>query len=230
MATATGVATVEPRAATTNPARATGLAGLASFVLIVVGIFVSPPLWDTPGTRAPAADVVRYTHDHAGRIIASLLVYSVAMGLFLWFVAGLWAWLREREPGAEGLCAAFAFGGVALTVLIVAAFVPLYMLSYRQQPAVMSGMSDLAFGLLALSGIPTAVCLSAYAGLVARGRPLPVWTAWLAICAAAAHVVIAGSFVSHGAFLSLEGSVIVWVPATFFAWIFATSAALLRAR
>lgn len=34
---------------------------------------------------------------------------------------------------------------------------------------------------------------------------------------------------SHGDFLSLEGSVIVWVPATFFAWILAASAVLLRA-
>jgi hypothetical protein len=34
---------------------------------------------------------------------------------------------------------------------------------------------------------------------------------------------------SHGDFLSLEGSMIVWVPATFFAWILATSVVLLRA-
>jgi len=33
---------------------------------------------------------------------------------------------------------------------------------------------------------------------------------------------------SHGGFLSLEGSVIVWVPATFFAWILATSVVMLR--
>ena len=73
------------------------------------------------------------------------------------------------------------------------------------------------------------MCLTAYAELVVRLRCLPAWTAWLAVCGAVTHVLIAASFVSHGAVVSLEGSVIVWIPATFFAWIFATSAVLLRA-
>jgi len=34
---------------------------------------------------------------------------------------------------------------------------------------------------------------------------------------------------SHGSFLSLEGTVIVAVPGTFFAWILATSVVLWRA-
>jgi hypothetical protein len=88
----------------------------------------------------------------------------------------------------------------------------------------------MTFGLLALSGIPTAVCLGAYAAIVLRSRCLPAWTAWLALLSVDAHLLIAASFVSHGSFLSLESSVIVWVPATFFAWILATSAVLLRAR
>jgi hypothetical protein len=87
----------------------------------------------------------------------------------------------------------------------------------------------MTFGLLALSGIPTAVCLGAYAALVLRNRCLPAWTGWLAILAVDAHILIAASFMSHGSFLSLEGAVIVAVPATFFAWILATSAVLLRA-
>ena len=41
-----------------------------------------------------------------------------------------------------------------------------------------------------------------------------------------AHILIAASFVSHGSFLSLESPVIVWVPATFFAWILAFRRAL----
>jgi hypothetical protein len=202
-----------------------------SFVLIIVAAFVAPPLWDAPGTMASSARVTAYAQDYRGRIIASLLIYSLAIGLFLCFTAGLWAWLRERERPPQVLSALFAFGAIALAVLILAAFVPGYMLSYRTQPAVIAGpLADLTFGLLALSGIPTAVCLATYAALVRRLRCLPAWTAWLAIGGALTHILIAASFVSHGAFLSLEGSVIVWVPGTFFAWILAASAVLLRTR
>ena len=129
-----------------------------------------------------------------------------------------------RFPRLAGLA-----GLASFDLIIIAAFVPGYMLSYRTQPSVIAGpLADLGFGLLALSGLPTALCLASYATLVRRLRCLPPWTAWLAGAGALAHVLIAASFVSHGGFLSLESSVIVWVPATFFAWIFATSAALLR--
>jgi hypothetical protein len=114
-------------------------------------------------------------------------------------------------------------------VLIFAAFATAGVMSYRpQQPAFAVSLADMTFGLLALSGIPTAVCLGAYAAVVLRYRCLPAWTGWLALLAVDAHILIAASFVSHGSFLSLESSVIVWVPATFFAWILATSAVLLR--
>jgi hypothetical protein len=163
-------------------------------------------------------------------VIASLLIYSVAMGAFLCFTGGLWAWLRERERPPHALSSVFAFGAVALAVLVLAAFAPAYMLSYRAQPAAIAGpLADLVFALLALSGIPTALCLGAYAELVLRLRCLPAWTAWVAAVGALTHVLIAASFVSHGAFLSLESGVIVWVPATLFLWILLTSVALLRA-
>jgi hypothetical protein len=214
-----------------TPSGVIGLAGIATFDLIIVAAFVSPPLWHAPGTMSSGARVASYAQHHHGRIIASLVIYSLAMGLFLCFTGGLWAWLRERERPPQALSSIFAFGAVALAVLIVAAFVPAYMLSYRTQPATIAGpLADLTFGLLALSGIPTAVCLAAYAALVMRLRCLPIWTAWLAIGGALTHILIATSFVSHGSFLSLEGPVIVWVPATFFAWILAAGGAMLRAR
>lgn len=207
----------------------TALAGLASFVLIVIAAFIAPPLWSAPGENSPAADVAAYLQANHGRTIASLFVFSLAMGLFLCFSAGLWSWLRQLEPAPQLASSIFAFGAIALAVLILAAFASAGVMSYRpQQPNFAVTLSDVTFGLLALSGIPTSVCLAAYAVLVLRHRFLPAWTGWLAILAVDAHVLIAASFMSHGSFLSLEGAVIVVVPATFFAWILATSLVLLR--
>ena len=123
---------------------------------------------------------------------------SLAVGLLLCFVAGLWGWLREHERAPHALSSVFAFGAVAFLVMILAGFVPIYLLSYRAQPATVAGpLGDLGFGLLALSGIPTAVCLAAYAALVITLRCLPVWTAWLAIAAALAHDLIVAKYQWH---------------------------------
>lgn len=214
-------------------ARATrliALAGLGSFALIIVAAFVAPPLWSSPAPTSSGAHVAAYLQANHARTIASLYIYSLAMGLFLCFAAGLWSWLRQTEPAPQPLSAIFAFGAIALAVLILAAFATAGVMSYRpQQPAFAVSLTDTTFGLLALSGIPTAVCLGAYAALVLRHRCLPAWTGWLAVLAVDAHILIAASFVSHGSFLSLEGAVIIAVPATFFAWILATSVVLLRA-
>lgn len=214
---------------TPRATRLIALSGLGSFALIVAATFVAPPLWDAPGTNASAARVAAYIQENDGRAIASLFIFSLAMGLFLCFAAGLWLWLRQAEPAPQPLSAIFAFGAIALAVLILTGLATASVMSYRPyQPALVGLLADVTFGVLALSGIPTAVCLGAYAALVLRHRCLPAWTGWLAVLGALTHVFIAASFMSHGAFLSLEGSVIAWVPATFFVWIFAASVALLR--
>lgn len=215
---------------TPGATRLIACAGLLSFVLIVVGAFVAAPLWDAPGTNASAVRVASYLQANHVRTIASLYIYSIGIGLFLCFAGGLAAWLREHERPPRALSTVFACGAVGLVVLILAAFASAGVMSYRpQQPAFAATLSDTTFGLLALSGIPTAVCLGAYGLLVHRHRLLPLWTGWLAWIAVDAHLLIAASFMSHGSFLSLEGTVIVAVPATFFAWILATSVALWRA-
>jgi hypothetical protein len=211
--------------------RLIGAAGMLSFDLIVVAAFVSPPLWNAPGTTASGGAVASFAQHNAARVTTSLFIYSLAMALFLCFAAGLWGWFRDQERSPHPLSSIFGFAAIAFIVLILAGFVPAYMLGYRSQPAVIAGpLGDLTFGLLALSGIPTAVCLGSYAALVVRLRCLPVWTGWLAAISALAHLLIAASFLSHGAILSLESSVIVWVPATFFCWILVASWALFQVR
>jgi len=211
--------------------RRIALAGLLSFDLIVAAAFISPPLWDAPGTGSSPAAVALYFRHNATRITVSLFVYSVAIGLFVCFAVGLWSWLRHREGAPQVVSSIFGLATIAASVLILSGFVPAYLLSYRTQPTSVVGvLADLTFGLLALSGIPTALFLAAYAAVVIRHGGLPRLTAYLAAVGAAAHLLIAASFLSHGSFLSLESKVIVWVPATWFLWILVVSAVLYRRR
>jgi hypothetical protein len=236
MASATATTSGRPEAARAfstgdRTTRLIALAGLTSFILIVAGAFIAPPLWSAPGTHSSAARAAAYAHEHQAREIASLFAYTLAMGCFLCFAAGLWSRLRQIEPAPHPLAAAFALGAVGLVVLVLAGFATGGVLTYRLQGTEVAGvLADTTFALLALSGMPTAVCLGAYALLVFRHGSLPRWTAWLALLGADAHVLITASFMSHDSFLSLEGSVRIWVPATFFAWILAASLALWRAR
>ena len=207
-----------------------GAAGVVSFVLIVVAALVSPPLWGGPDTTSTAQELADYAFPQRGRILAALFIYAVAMGFFMWFAAGLWAYLRRSEGGTGAWSALFAISAASLSTMIISAFAPAALGVYRPpEPETAGLMYDLSFGLLALSGIPTAVALGAYALLVFRRSSLPRWTAWVAIVGVVTHVVIAGSFFPRSGFFSLEGDVTVWVPASFFAWILAASVSLWRA-
>jgi hypothetical protein len=209
--------------------RGAGIAGIGSFVLIVVAALILP-LWDISPTQASTHEVAEYLADHRDASLASLYVYSLALILWFPFGAGVWSRLRAAEPARHPLAATFALAFVAMTTLILAGFVPIAVAAYRAPSAVaVVQLRDVSFGLLAVSGIPTAAALGAYAWIVLRTRCLDPWSAAMAGAGAVAHVVIAASFLFRTGFFSLEGGVIVAVPATLFAWILLTSVALLRA-
>ena len=209
--------------------RTTAIIGVTGFALIAAGGLLEP-LWEVPGTTASDAEIAAYVARNRDGFIAAVTVYAFGMGLFLAFAAGLWIWLREREGVGAGLPAVFALGSVSLVSVVFAGFAAILALAYRA-PGVNAAreLYDLCFGLLALSGVPTAVALSAFAAIVFKARPLPAVTGWVAALGALAHVVIAGSFLPRDGFFSLEGGVIVAVPSTLFLWLLVTSIALWNA-
>jgi hypothetical protein len=62
--------------------RLTALAGVAIVLLVAIGFLVAP-VWDAPGSTSTADQLDAYVRTHRGALLASLLLYSVAMGLFL---------------------------------------------------------------------------------------------------------------------------------------------------
>jgi hypothetical protein len=108
-------------------------------------------------------------------------------GCSLWFVFGAGVWLRlRRASGPDSLASAcFAFGFVGFVVLLLAGFTAFFVLAYRDadvgDPRL---LYDLTFGLLAMSGAPTAIALGSYAAAVFRSTVLPRWTAWFGVVGA----------------------------------------------
>jgi hypothetical protein len=206
-----------------------GLAGLASIALGTAGAIVDQ-MWTFPETGAKAGEIARYVGGHRSALLVAMVLSTAAVGLWLVFGAGVWLWLRETTSSVSFLSVCFLVGLVSFVTLLLAGFAVFFVFVYRAPEASDARLlNDLAFGLLAMSGVPTALALGSYAAQVFRGGRLPRWTAVIAIVAALAHVVLLASLVITSGFFSLEGGVIIAIPATLFAWIIATSLVLLRA-
>lgn len=218
---------VRERVRAQDPIVLAGIAGLLSIALAVVAGAVSQ-MWDFPPTGATAAEIAAYVAEHRSALLVAMVLNTSAVTLWLVFGAGVWQRLR-RIAGSDSLAATcFAFGFAGFVTLILAGFVPFFVLTYRAQGVTDARLLyDAAFGLLAMSGMPTAVALVSYAALVFRAGHLPRWTAMLAAFAAFAHVVLIASFLVPSGFFSLEGAVIIVIPAALFAWIAGTSFALI---
>jgi hypothetical protein len=114
-------------------------------------------------------------------------------------------------------------------VLLMAGFTCALVLAYRvTDPAIAHLLYDMTFGLLAMSGMPAIVALTAYAAVALTTKRLPRRTAELAILTAAAHLLLLASLVTPRGLLSLEGPLITAMPALLFAWILTTALTLRR--
>jgi hypothetical protein len=210
--------------------RLAGAAGLLGCALGVAGSIVVD-LLDAPATTASAAEIVESVKGDRTALLVGMLLSTAAVSLWLVFGAGVWLRLR-RASGPESLASAcFAFGFVSFVALLLAGFTAFFVLVYRDadvgDPRL---LYDLAFGLLAMSGAPTAIALGSYAAVVFRSTALPRWTAWLGVVGALAHVALLASFVVSEGFFSLEGQVITAIPATLFIWIIGTGIAMLATK
>jgi hypothetical protein len=197
-------------------------------VMLPVLTLVVYPIWSVPGTQTSGADVAMWATTHHDRLLVMMLLNTA--GVLLWFVFGaaIWAYLRDRLPDRSLLPTCFAAGFIGYVTLILSGFTAFDLLLYRPHSAETSTLLyDLTFGLLAMSGIPTAVSLASFAVAVYFYRTLPRYTAHLAITAAAVHPPLLVAFIAHDGPLSLEGfSTTSGIPFFLFAWILGTALAM----
>lgn len=208
------------------------LAGLAGVVSIALGIAAVPvdQMWTFPATGATAGEIAGFVGTHRSALLVAMVLTTAAVGLWLLFGVGVWMWLRETIGSDSVLSVCFLVGLVSFVTLLFAGFTSFFVLLYRSPEASDPRLLyDLSFGLLAISGAPTALALGSYAALVFRCGRLPAWTAWVAIVAALAHLVLVASLLITSGFFSLEGGVTIAIPATLFVWITGTSMAMMAA-
>jgi hypothetical protein len=205
------------------------LAGLLGNVFGIIGVFVDQ-MWTFPPTGASAGEIAGFVHTHRSALLVAMILTTVAVGLWLLFGVGVWLWLRETASSESFLSVCFLVGFVSFITLLFAGFAVFFVLVYRagevSDPRL---LNDLSFGLLAMSGVPTALALGSYAAQVFRDSRLPAWTAWLAVVAAVAHLVLLASLVITSGFFSLQGGVTIAIPGLLFTWITGTGMAMMTA-
>jgi putative copper export protein len=124
-------------------------------------------------------------------------------------------------PAGSPLAAGFGVGFGGLVTLVLGGFTVFNVQIYRPRSPELSGLLyDLAFGMLAMSGIPAAVALGCFAIAVYRHHVLRRSTGHIAAVAAVAHVFLLVAFIAPTGPLSLQGFLVVWgIPLLLFAWI-----------
>jgi hypothetical protein len=210
-----------------RPMELAGFAGILSFALGVAGVIVGR-MWAFPGTGATAGEIAGFVDAHRSALLADMVLTTAAVWLWLVFGAGVWLRLRKAAGSESFLPTSFLAGLVGFVTLLLAGFACFIVLVYRapetSDPRL---LYDLSFGLLAMSGAPTALALVSYAAVVLGSDSLPRWTAWLGVAAALAHIMLLASLLITSGFFSLEGGVTIAIPATLFAWIVGTSVAMM---
>jgi hypothetical protein len=211
-----------------DAARVARWTGVLGILIPTIGLVIYQ-IWSFPGTRASGADIASWAAANHGRLVATMLFYTIGVTMWLTFGAAVWSYLRNRLPTGSTLPIGFGAGLIAYVTLLLAGFTAFNLLLYRlPEESIATLLYDLTFGLLAMSGMPTAMSLTFFAVAVYRQKMLSRFTAHLAVATAAAHVLLLVGFIAHAGPLSLEGFSITGIPALLWAWILTTALSMPR--
>lgn len=201
-------------------ARVARWAGTLGVIIPAVAIPIYP-IWLFPSTQTSGAEIALWASAQHDRLVVTQLLYTAGVGLWLVFGAAVWTHLRNRLPTGSPLAAGFGVGFAGLVTLILGGFTVFDIQIYRPRSAELSTLLyDLAFGMLAMSGIPTAVALGCFAIAVYRHNVMRRSTAHIAAVAAVAHLFLLVAFIAPTGPLSLQGFLVIWgIPLLLFAWI-----------
>ena len=126
-------------------------------VVPAIGLVVRP-IWNFPTTSASGTQIADFAVDHRRVLQVMMLLYTVGVVLWLVFGAAVWAGIKSAVDVDSVLPTCFAAGLIGFVTLLLSGFTAFDVLLYRPVGAAESHiLYDLAFGLLAMSGLPTAL-------------------------------------------------------------------------
>ena len=163
-------------------------------VLELLAGFIYP---QQPRVDGPSAATLAWAAANKVALQTGMVFGLMAAGLLVWFAGYLYVQARPAEPGAGTVAPMLLGGGVAASVVVSIAAVPLALLAFMvgqtpgiPDPTVVRLLGDLNTVLFAASATMTAVFLVAIGVAVLRNElGAPRWLAWLSLLAAAFNAV-----------------------------------------
>ena len=203
--------------------------GLISVILFIVGFLIVAPA--PPDVNAQAGELSSYYSDEQDGIRASVLIVSVALFFFIWFLGSLTSTLRISSGNPRLPSIAFA-GGVIGTGLLMVTLTAIAAGAFRpaqSTPEVTQAVHDIGIMAAAPAAPAFAALFAAIALVILRGGALPEWLGWAAAITAVAQLLPLGViFTDEGAFAA-DGALGLIVPViAFLVTIAALSICIMR--
>lgn len=208
--------------------RSVPAAGIIYVVLYATAIVLFA---DFPGNADPAeAFAAAYTERRAS-YIAGGLIFIAAIGLFVWFSAGLVS--RLRDGGEPDLAATLTVSAAAyISVLLASLGTGLGLVtspaSGEVDPTVIKAVEAISGGVLMLSWLPLAITVFAFGLGAVRCRIARSWFG-VASTATAAILVLGTTMWAESGFWAPWGAFSLVVGVAILLWVLAASIVTLRA-
>lgn len=211
--------------------------GLFAALLFVVAFLIflntDPSGGNTPRLPniANAEAAPAFIADHLNGIKAQVMLNSIGLALFVWFLGTLWSVLRTAEGGparGSAIASGGALIGVALTLValvLTGASTLTTSLPQAETVPTLYTASALSF---ALGGAAFTVFFLGVAEVSLRSGGLPRWLGWLAVLAAVASVFgFVAPYAQSGVFNPATGGIGFYAHyVAFVVWLLLASAAL----
>jgi len=157
-----------------------GCAGILFVVLFAAGIVLSG---NSPALNASPAKITQYYQNHHAGILVSELLINLASVVFLWFLGGLHANLRQRDEHGFLAPVVLAAGAGTVAGLLAAEH-------SLTDPSLTRALLDINTG-AHLVFFPLAVLTATLAVAIRQGAAGARWVGWLSALSSAACLVSA---------------------------------------
>jgi hypothetical protein len=207
-----------------------GLAGIGAVVFAIIARLV---MGSTPRSSDTMGVIAAYMNDNRGRILLAVLLYSIAIALFLWFGAALATAFRRGDDTSD-LPTVVLAGWTLVSAVTFAAISMFGAMTYAL--TVHAGLLILAAVpysattvMTTIAGIAMALPMAAAAVSIMRSKIFPKWMAYFAGVVALISLVAAFTVWATKGAWAPGGFIPTYIPLVLLAvWILAASGLLIR--
>ena len=196
--------------------------GIVAAILFGVSfiIFLGNDPTDLPDVLH-TGDYAEFVREHQEALKVQVLLNSVAIVLFLWFLGSLWSRLRAAEGGPARVSAIASAGGIAGAVAVLMGFVFEACAVIAPTTVDVTTLYVMATMSIGLGAAAFTVFFLAIARVILQTRVLPIVIGALAIVAGAVSALgFVSIFADEGVFNAATGAFGFWVRfGTFVVWL-----------